>query len=178
MVFFLLASPSFLPAGLRVCVHRSLKARKREGNYPKPSLVSMREALSGLSGWVLERSRAGLNFRPHSSPPCLLPFSRTSERPFNLVCWRNGGLLKEEKGGGEGVGAQEGRTHTTEAWPEKEVGSWGARGWRSPTWEAITAAWTLSSAPGMWTAHRWVWKWLIELLCACESAGHWAFFLS
>ena len=45
-------------------------------------------------------------------------------------------------------------------------------------WEAITAAWALSSAPGMWTAHRWVWKWLIELLCACESAGHWAFFLS
>lgn len=32
-------------------------------------------------------------------------------------------------------------------------------------WEAVTAAWTLSSAPGMWTAHRWVWKWLIELCC-------------
>ena len=66
----------------------------------------MRQALSSLSGRVLERSRAGLNLWPRSSPPCPLPFSRPSERPFNLVCWRNGGLLKEEKGGGEGVGEE------------------------------------------------------------------------
>lgn len=54
----------------------------------------MREALSGLSGWALERSRAGLNLRPDSSPPCPLPFSRPSERPFSL------------EGGGEGVGEE------------------------------------------------------------------------
>ena len=63
------------------------------------------------------------------------------------------------------MGTQEVRTHTTEDWLEKEVGSWGASAWRSPVWEAVITAWTLSSAPGMWTAHRWVWKQLIEFCC-------------
>lgn len=108
---------------------------------------------------------------------------KTEPEKEGLWGWRRGHLLTDEAK--KGWGHKRAARAQWQDWPEKEAGSWGARrpegtrsraalcgGWSQPPWP-------LSSAPGVWTARRWVWKGLVDeirWLCACGKCWAPGFF--